>query len=218
MNLGGYRFDVVLPSGRIEDIELRVGGMHNVENAVAAIAIAAHLRIDEEKIKAAVKAFTGVKRRFEYIIAPEVQQEGGYVHPVFIDDYAHHPEELRSLLKSARALFPGRKVTVIFQPHLFSRTRDFAEGFGASLSIADEVVLLPIYPARELPIEGVSSEMLLPYISRDSKTIVQKENVAAWVEQYAASLNKEFGEVIITAGAGDIDTLVQPIKIILERA
>jgi UDP-N-acetylmuramate--alanine ligase len=218
MHLGGYRFDVVLPSGTIHGFELHIGGMHNVENAVAAIAIAAYLNIDAEKIIAAVKGFAGVKRRFEYILAPQEQEKGGYVYPVFIDDYAHHPEELQALLKSARALFPGRKITVIFQPHLFTRTRDFAAGFGESLSLADEVVLLPIYPAREQPIEGVTSEMLLPYISREQKTVVQKDNLVQWMEQYATGIDKEFGEVIITAGAGDIDTLVAPIKKVLESA
>lgn len=218
MHLGGYKFDAVLPGGTIRDVELRIGGMHNVENAIAAIAIAAHLGIDADKIRAAIKDFKGVKRRFEYQLAPEVQEAGAFVHPVFIDDYAHHPEELKALLKSARALFKGRKITVLFQPHLFTRTRDFAEGFGESLSLADEVVLLPIYPARELPIEGVNSEMLLPYISTNNKRIVEKSEVVNWMEQYAQTINKEFGEVIITAGAGDIDTLVQPIKQVLERA
>jgi UDP-N-acetylmuramate--alanine ligase len=218
MHLGGYRFDVVLPTGTIHDVELHTGGMHNVENAVVAIAVAAHLNIDTEKIRKAVADFKGVKRRFEYILAPEEKAAGAYVHPVFIDDYAHHPEELRALLKSARALFPGRKLTVVFQPHLFSRTRDFAEGFGESLSLADEVVLLPIYPAREQPIEGVDSNLILKSVTRDAKSIVPKEDLSAWMEHYAKSINKEFGEVIITAGAGDIDTLVAPVKAILETA
>lgn len=218
MHLGGYRFDAVVPGGTIDGIELRIGGMHNVENAIAAIAIAAHLNIDADKIRAAIRDFKGVKRRFEYILPPEPPQAGSFVAPVFIDDYAHHPEELRALLKSARALFKGRKITVLFQPHLYSRTRDFAEGFGESLSLADEVVLLPIYPARELPMEGVNSEMILQLVSRERKTIVEKGNVVAWMAQYAQTIDKEFGEVIITAGAGDIDTLVQPIKQVLEKA
>lgn len=218
MQLGGYRFDAVLPQGTISGMELRIGGLHNVENAVAAIAIAAYLQIDGEKIREAIKDFKGVKRRFEYILAPEEQEPGAYIQPVFIDDYAHHPEELRALLKSARALFAGRKITVVFQPHLFTRTRDFAEGFGESLSLADEVVLLPIYPAREAPIEGVNSSLILQHVSREAKSIVQKDELVNWMEQHAKTINKEFGEVIITAGAGDIDTLVQPIKHILEKA
>ncbi|MCU7547752.1 UDP-N-acetylmuramate--L-alanine ligase [Chitinophagaceae bacterium LB-8] len=215
---GGYKYNVLWNGGGLNDVELRIGGMHNVENSVAAMAIANYLKIDGEKIKEAVKAFKGVKRRFEYIIAPEVHQEGAYRYPVFIDDYAHHPEELKALLKSARSLFPQRKITVIFQPHLYTRTRDFAEGFARSLSLADEVVLLPIYPARELPIEGVNSEMILADIDIEHKSIVKKEDVVSWMEQYVKTLNKEFGEVIITAGAGDIDTLVQPLKKIIEQA
>jgi UDP-N-acetylmuramate--alanine ligase len=215
---GGYKYNVQWAGGGLNDIELRIGGMHNVENSVAAIAIANYLEIDGEKIKEAVKAFKGVKRRFEYIIAPVEHQKGAYQYPVFIDDYAHHPEELKALLKSARSLFPQRKITILFQPHLFTRTRDFADGFASSLSIADEVVLLPIYPARELPIEGVNSEMILKGINIEHKSIVQKEDVITWMEHYIQNMNKEFGEVIITAGAGDIDTLVQPLKKIIEKA
>jgi UDP-N-acetylmuramate--alanine ligase len=215
---GGYKYNVQWAGGGLYDIELRIGGMHNVENSVAAIAIANYLEIDGEKIKDAVKAFRGVRRRFEYIIAPVTHQEGAYRYPVFIDDYAHHPEELKALLKSARTLFPQRKITVIFQPHLYTRTRDFADGFASSLSLADEVVLLPIYPARELPIEGVNSEMILKDIDKERKSIVAKEDVVSWMENYVKTLNKEFGEVIITAGAGDIDTLVQPIKEVIQQA
>lgn len=215
---GGYKYNVQWNGGGLNDIELRIGGMHNVENSVAAIAIANYLEIDGDKIKDAIKTFRGVRRRFEYIIPPVAHQEGAYRYPVFIDDYAHHPEELNALLKSARSLFPQRKITVIFQPHLFTRTRDFADGFARSLSLADEVVLLPIYPARELPIEGVNSEMILADINSASKSIVAKDDVVGWMEDYVKTLNKEFGEVIITAGAGDIDTLVQPIKKVIEQA
>jgi UDP-N-acetylmuramate--alanine ligase len=218
VELGGYHFTVHLPKGIISGLKLNVGGMHNVENAVAAIAIASYLEIDAEKIKEAVAAYRGVKRRFEYIIPPQEQVAGGYVQPVFIDDYAHHPEELRALLKSARHLLPQRKITVVFQPHLYTRTRDLAEGFADSLSLADEVVLLPIYPARELPIEGVGSELILDKIDREKKSIVAKEDLLVWMREHAKSINKEFGEVIITAGAGDIDTLVQPLKAIIENA
>lgn len=218
VELGGYHFTVQLPGAVISGVKLNVGGMHNVENAVAAIAVAHHLQIDAERIKDAVAAYRGVKRRFEYIIAPQAQQPGGYVQPVFIDDYAHHPEELRALLKSARHLLPQRKITVIFQPHLYTRTRDLAEGFADSLSLADEVILLPIYPARELPIEGVSSEMILDKIDKAQSTIVAKESLLDWMSNYVRNINKEFGEVIITAGAGDIDTLVQPLKAIIESA
>jgi len=214
---GGYVFDVQLPHTIINGVVLNMGGMHNVENMLAAIAVAHRLEIDSEKIRAAVADFKGVKRRFEYIIPPVKQREGGYVYPVFIDDYAHHPEELKALLKSARALFPQRKLTVIFQPHLFTRTRDFQKEFGENLSLADNVILLPIYGARELPVEGISSTILLNEIKQNSKALVTKEELLEWATDYMQTLDKEFGEVIITAGAGDIDALVQPLKNIIEQ-
>jgi len=215
---GGYEFNVHLPGTTINGFQLRIGGMHNVENAVAAIAVAHALEIDEARIKAAIADFKGVKRRFEYILPLQKQQKGGYTYPVFIDDYAHHPEELSALLKSARSLFPQRRITVIFQPHLFSRTKDFAPEFSASLSLADRVILLPIYPARELPLEGVTSEIILKNIKKDEKYLLSKEDLLDWASTYVQTIDKEFGEVIITAGAGDIDQLVQPLKQIFEKA
>lgn len=209
---GGYTFTINLKDTVLSNIELRIGGMHNVENAIAAIAAAHTLEIDDEKIKAALADFKGVRRRFEYIIPPKQTMEGGYVQPVLVDDYAHHPEELTALLKSVRSLFPQRVVTVIFQLHLFSRTRDFADGFAEALSIADRVILLPIYPARELPIEGVSSEMILEKIDRDDKQVLSKKEFLVWMKKHVSEIDKEFGEVIVMAGAGDIDTLVQPVK------
>ena len=210
INEGGYRFDIHLRDRVLSACELRIGGMHNVENAIAAVAVAAELEIDDEKIKAALAAFKGVRRRFEYVIPPKKLIEGAYVQPVLVDDYAHHPEELRALLTSVRSLFPQRVVTVIFQPHLFTRTRDFADGFAEVLSIADRVILLPIYPARELPIDGVSSEMILKRIDNEDKQVLSKEDFMTWMKGH--ELNKEFGEVIVIAGAGDIDALVQPVK------
>ncbi|HZF65241.1 MAG TPA: UDP-N-acetylmuramate--L-alanine ligase [Chitinophagaceae bacterium] len=215
---GGYRYSVQLPNGTINELELHVGGMHNVENSVAAVSIAASLGIDDGKIREAVKDFKGVKRRFEYIIAPEEKQQGGHTQPVLIDDYAHHPEELKALLSSAKSLFPQRKIVIIFQPHLFTRTRDLAAGFATSLSLADKVILLPIYPARELPIEGVNSQMILKKIDREGVEVVEKAGLENWLEQYVKTIDKEFGEVIITAGAGDIDTLLPSLKNIIERA
>jgi UDP-N-acetylmuramate--alanine ligase len=211
---GGYVFDV---NGKIalSNVELKIGGMHNVENSLVAMTVANELGIDAEKIKAAVAHFKGVKRRFEYIIPPVKKQAGGYVETVLIDDYAHHPEELRALLTSVRSLFPQRIVTVVFQPHLFTRTRDFADGFAEVLSIADRVILLPIYPARELPMEGVSSEMVLNKIDNDNKMMLTKDELLNWMKGH--ELNKEFGEVIVMAGAGDIDALVQPVKNIIEN-
>ncbi len=205
MKNGSYSFDVHIGDKVIENITLHMGGMHNVENAVAAIAVASSLEIEEERIKAAVENFRGVKRRFEYIIKND--------RLVFIDDYAHHPEELRALINGAKTLFRQKKCTVIFQPHLYSRTRDLAEGFAEVLDEADEVILLPIYPARELPIEGVNSEMILGRMQKERKRVMGKEELLEWIEKkYKKSINKEFGEVLITAGAGDIDMLVEPIK------
>ncbi len=215
---GGYNFNVHLPDTIIEWIEFKIGGMHNVENMIAAIAVAHQLEIEPGKIKGAVADFKGVKRRFEYIIPPVKQTTGSYVYPVFIDDYAHHPEELKALLKSARTLFPQRKVTVIFQPHLFTRTKDFAAEFSESLSLADSIVLLPIYPAREQPVEGVTSKLILDGIDKEEKKLVAKEDLIKWAANYVKRMDKEFGEVIITAGAGDIDALVQPLKQIIQQA
>ncbi|RZM18565.1 MAG: UDP-N-acetylmuramate--L-alanine ligase, partial [Pedobacter sp.] len=136
---------------------------------------------------------------------------------VYVDDYAHHPEELRPLLTGAKSLFNNRRCTIIFQPHLFTRTRDFAEGFAEVLAMADQVILLPIYPAREQPIEGVDSEMLARLMNSDRVSIMNKEEVIEWVKNdFALNRNKEFGELLITAGAGDIDTLVPTIKEILD--
>lgn len=209
---GGYGFDIQLPGASITGLRLNIGGMHNVENAVAAIAIAHSLEIESEKIKAAIASFKGVRRRFEYIIAPQQIEPGGYMYPVLIDDYAHHPEELNALLKSARSLFPQRRITVIFQPHLYTRTRDLVDGFAQSLESMDHIILLPIYPARELPIEGVRSELILSKMNTENKEVMTKEQLLSWAEQHSKDLDKEFGEVIITAGAGDIDQLVQPLK------
>ncbi len=206
---GSYEFDVMLKDTMLENVKLNMGGMHNVENAIAAIAVASSLKIDSDKIKKAVETYRGVKRRFEYIIQND--------RLVFVDDYAHHPEELRALINGAKTLFKGKKCTVIFQPHLFSRTKDHAAGFAEVLDLADETILLPIYPARELPVEGVSSGMILEKMKGDHKRIMDKRELLEWVKNnYAKSINKEFGEILITAGAGDIDTLVDPIKEILK--
>ena len=202
---GSYEFDVMMPDNMLENVKLNMGGMHNIENVIAAIAVASSLGIENERIKAAVENFRGVKRRFEYIIKNE--------RLVFIDDYAHHPEELRALIIGAKTLFKQKKCTIIFQPHLYSRTKDLADGFAEVLDLADEVILLPIYPARELPIDGVSSEMIVDKMKSDNKRVLGKDELANWIkENYAKTVNKEFGEVLITAGAGDIDMLVEPIK------
>ncbi|MEZ2442060.1 UDP-N-acetylmuramate--L-alanine ligase [Chitinophaga sp. RCC_12] len=198
---GGYEFDVMHQDWMIDNISMHIGGMHNVENAVAAITVAHLLGIDAAKIRAAIGNFKGIRRRFEYVVKTDQQ--------VYIDDYAHHPEELRALITSAKALFPGKKCTVIFQPHLFTRTRDLADGFAESLSLADEVILLPIYPARELPIAGVTSEMIADKITVPVK-ILPKEAVAEY-------LGKQDVPLLITAGAGDIDQLKEPVAHLLKN-
>lgn len=202
VNSGSYTFHVVAKGWTLTNVVLNMGGMHNIENMVAAITVAKHLGIDDEKILSAVRSFKGVKRRFEFIVKKDDQ--------VFIDDYAHHPDELRALITGAKKMFTGKKCTVIFQPHLFTRTRDFADGFAESLDLADELVLLPIYPARELPIAGVTSQMILDRMKNTNRQLIEKERLAEWVKA-----NKT--ELLITAGAGDIDTLVEPIKNSLEN-
>ena len=197
---GGYTFNVVGKGWEMEQMRLFIGGMHNVENAVAAIAVAKMLGIDENKLRSALAGFRGIRRRFEYIIKNE--------KIVYIDDYAHHPEELSALIKSAKHLFPERRCVVSFQPHLFSRTRDFAAGFAHSLDMADEVILLDIYPARELPVAGVTSQMIADLMDNPSHTVLTKEGLLEYVKRSPLDL-------FITAGAGDIDKLVEPIKRIL---
>jgi UDP-N-acetylmuramate--alanine ligase len=210
MQHGTYVFDVQVKDGRLSNVVLNMGGLHNIENVIAAIAIAHRLGIDEEKIKAAVEAFKGVRRRFEYVIKN--------AEVTFVDDYAHHPEELRALITGAKGLFGDMKCTVIFQPHLFTRTRDLATEFAEVLDLADEVVLLPIYPARELPIAGVTSNMILDKMNNQHKQILGKEQLLQWVKDNVSSASTKTGQgwLLITAGAGDIDTLVQPIKQIIE--
>lgn len=197
---GGYTFSINAKGWSIKDLELNIGGLHNVENAIVAVAVTQMLGIDPEKVKTALAGFRGIRRRFDYIIKNE--------KVVFIDDYAHHPEELAALIRSAKHLFPDRRCVVSFQPHLFSRTRDFADGFAHSLDMADEVLLLDIYPARELPMEGVTTQMIADKMSTPH-TILSKEGLLEYVKR--APLN-----MFIVSGAGDIDKLVEPIKQILE--
>lgn len=213
MTNGSYRFDLMINKTGIKDLELNIGGLHNIENAIAAVTVASYLGIEESKIKKAISSFKGVKRRFEYVI----KNDG----LVFIDDYAHHPEELRALIQGAKSLFSGQKCTIIFQPHLYTRTRDLANGFAEVLDEADEVILLPIYPARELPIEGVSSKMILDKMKNKNKKILSKEELLNWirsiVDQETNNSNENEKRILITSGAGDIDMLVEPIKKIIEN-
>lgn len=202
MKHGGYTFDVSGAGWMIDGLALPIGGMHNVENAVAAIAVTQMLAIEPSKVRAALAGFKGVKRRFEYLVHTSDE--------VYIDDYAHHPEELAALIRSAKHLFPGRKCVIAFQPHLFSRTRDLADGFAHSLDMADEVILLDIYPARELPMEGVTSQMIADRMANPAHTILSKDGLLEYVRRAKPNL-------FITAGAGDIDKLTTPIKEILEQ-
>jgi UDP-N-acetylmuramate--alanine ligase len=202
VNKGFFEFDAVGPEKTIAKIQCGVPGFHNVENALAATIIALKLGISEEAIRKAIGSFQGVKRRFEFIIKKN--------NIVFIDDYAHHPAEIEAFLKSVKSMYAGRKVTVIFQPHLFTRTRDFAPGFSQSLSLADELVLLDIYPAREEPIPGVTSDMLMENIQSPVKIRANKKNLLHKIEEMKV-------EVLVTVGAGDIDTLVKPIQQMLNQ-
>ena len=192
-----FVFDYIGSKNQIKGLELSIPGFHNVENALAAIAIALDHGVSELQVREGIKTFLGVKRRFEI--------HSSHAGKIFIDDYAHHPEEIKACLSSVRAMYPTQRLTVIFQPHLFTRTRDFAPGFSESLSLADEVVLLPIYPARELPIPGVESEMLLEGIQAAKKVCIPKSEVMDFLKASAP-------EVLVTLGAGDIDRLVPGIS------
>lgn len=199
---GDFYFDYVYNGGRMADLRLGIPGRHNVENAVAAITVARLLEIPTAKIADALSSFAGVKRRFEYI----VNTPG----TIYIDDYAHHPEELKAFFSAVRQLYPQKRLTAIFQPHLYSRTRDFAEGFAEALSMVDTLLLMEIYPAREMPIKGVDARMLLGNVTIDDKQIMPPEAIEAYVRAKRP-------EVLVTVGAGNIDLLVKPLKAILEH-
>jgi len=194
---GAYCFTAVGPDWQIEELVLNMGGLHNIENALVATSVAVHLGIAPQKIKIALANFAGVKRRFEYLVKTSEQ--------VLIDDYAHHPAELAALISGVRSLYSNQKLTLVFQPHLYSRTQDLCDGFAESLSAADEVVLLPIYPARELPIPGVTSEMIAHKMTNKNVVLLEKEAVSDWVK-------KQQPKLLVMAGAGDIDVLIRNIK------
>lgn len=175
---------------------LQYPGIHNIENAVAAVAVTTQLGVDADKIIAAINAFKGIYRRFEKIYSNDAF--------VYLDDYAHHPQEIKMFLTSVRKIYDGRKITAIFQPHLFTRTRDLAAGFAESLDLADEVILLPIYPAREEPIEGVTADIILSKVTQPNKRLLSKAELLEYLK--VADV-----EVICTIGAGDIDKLIHPI-------
>lgn len=198
INQGVYHFDLRLLNGEwLRGLQVGLQGRHNVENAIAASAIAYLNGLSSDEIKANLVTFRGVKRRFEYII-----HNSDFV---FIDDYAHHPKELTVTIQSAKELFPGKRVTGVFQPHLYSRTRDFEDDFAQALSLLDELILLDIYPAREKPIEGVTSAALLDKVALKEKRLLPKKELVEHLK------NREL-EVLMTLGAGDIDKEVEPIK------
>lgn len=192
-----FLFTVHGPNFVWNDVILGIPGIHNAENALACIILCLYLDLDEETIRHGLKTFKGVKRRFDYHLRTE--------ELVYIDDYAHHPTEIKALLDSIELLYPNRKITGIFQPHLFTRTRDFFDGFIDQLSRLDECILLPIYPARELPIEGITSDKLLEQIRAPKKSLMDAKDVV----EYTKTLTNS---VLLTIGAGDIDRIVEPIK------
>ncbi len=199
---GHYTFDLVHPHGVIKDIRVGTLGLLNVENSVAAAAICLLHGVDEKYIREGIGTFQGAKRRLEeYINRPD---------QTYIDDYAHHPAELEASIRTIKGIFPGRKLTAVFQPHLYTRTRDFAPEFARALSLADEVVLLDIYPARELPIPGITSEIIYKDLTCAKKWQLHCDDLPDWVRSHRT-------DVLVTFGAGNIDRLVEPIAQILDR-
>lgn len=200
---GEIIFDYISPLGNINDIQLGVPVYVNIENGVAAMSLAQIAGVTDEEIKKAMPTFGGVDRRFDFKIKEE--------NLVFLSDYAHHPAEIKQSISSIKALYPGKKVTVVFQPHLYTRTRDFYKEFAASLSLADEVILIDIYPARELPIDGVTSQLIFDCLENKASAIMCKK------EDLTDIIAKREIEVLITLGAGDIDNMVPQIYNILKN-
>jgi UDP-N-acetylmuramate--alanine ligase len=198
---GEIHFDFVTPNDKMNDVRLGVPARINVENSVAAMALAWLNGVSTEELRAGISSFSGIYRRFNVVYKSD--------KVVFMDDYAHHPSELKASISSIRNLYPDRKITGIFQPHLFSRTRDFAADFADALSALDELILLDIYPARELPIEGVTSEIILRDVKLKNKTLCSNENLITLLKE------KQL-DVLVTFGAGDIDKMVPKIKEMLK--
>ena len=194
---GSYVFDVKTPKTVLENLQFNLPGRHNLSNALIALAMAVHYGCPHRQLAKALASYKGVKRRFTYHIKTE--------NLVFIDDYAHHPEEINAVHQAVREMYPNKKVLAIFQPHLYSRTRDFADDFAKSLAQFDELILLDIYPARELPIEGVTSNWLLGKVDNKYKKLVSKKELLSEVHKTSA-------QIILTIGAGDIGEEVKHIK------
>ncbi len=197
---GFFTFDYVGLGAKMEALQFTLPGRHNIENATVAITIALGLGVTEEAIRQALMSFKGIKRRFDVIVRNE--------KVVYIDDYAHHPTELQAAISAARELFPGRKISGVFQPHLYSRTRDFADDFAKALDQLDEPILMDIYPAREKPIPGVTSEMLLSRMANKNKRCLKREDILNHLKTNEV-------DVLLTLGAGDIDRLIEPIEKLL---
>ena len=201
-NLGYFSFDLVYPGGVMENVKCGTPGWVNVENSVAAAAICLTYGVNPEAIRHAIGTFLGVKRRLDIHLNTEKIS--------YIDDYAHHPKELATAISSMRDIFPGRRLTAIFQPHLYTRTRDFAEGFAEALSKVDKLILLDIYPAREEPIPGVTSEIIYDKVTAPEKVLLKKEELMGYLE-------KEPVDVLVTFGAGNIDRFIEPIEDMLKK-
>lgn len=195
---GKFLFDIFSAKGKYMNVELGIPGTHNCENALAVFALCIETGVDEPTVRRALSTFKGVQRRFDFRIRRD--------NFVLIDDYAHHPTEIEAFLSSVRKLYPDKKITAVFQPHLFSRTRDFLDGFATSLALCDELFLLDIYPARELPIPGVTSQVLLDKVPMLNKKMSSKETIVQ-------DLKKSSHEVVVIVGAGDIDTCVKPVEL-----
>jgi len=194
---GKFLMDVHTPTGIWKSVEIGIPGIHNAENALACIALCTFLHLEETEIRHGLRTFLGVKRRFEYQVKSQ--------NLTYIDDYAHHPTEIQAFLSSVKMMYPNQKITGVFQPHLFSRTRDFFDGFAKELSALDEVILLPIYPAREEPIDGITSDALLEKITSSHKSCLLPQDVIELLSQQTEG-------VFVTIGAGDIDRIVEPLK------
>ncbi|MDR0814521.1 MAG: UDP-N-acetylmuramate--L-alanine ligase, partial [Bacteroidales bacterium] len=200
---GYYLFDVQTPDKLLKDVQLGIPGLVNVENSIAAMAASLLAGADAGKTARALSLFAGVQRRMDYRVKTN--------KTVYIDDYGHHPEELRFTIDSVRMMYPGRRITGIFQPHLYTRTRDFADGFAKSLSMLDELILLDIYPAREEPVPGVTSQIIFDKVTIPDKQICHKADVIGILSAHRP-------DVLLTMGAGDIDTLVSPIETLLKQS
>lgn len=195
---GKFTFDIDTKIGKLKNILIQVPGIHNIENTLAAVSIAIEVGIPFSKIKSGINTFKGVARRMDYRIAND--------NTIFIDDYAHHPEEIKATISAIKKLYPNKKITGIFQPHLYSRTRDFVKEFAIELNELDEIILMDIYPAREKPIEGITSKTILDNIKNKNSQILNKKEILKY-------LSDNQPEVLLTMGAGDIGLLVKEIEI-----